>query len=93
MFVQSYSYNRPFDGSHNVEVALSENEFDTPGIGTSFVPRVTGLYLNCSLCPRQDLTVGVFLGFDQVPEVCELGSAPGGQTGPGAAGKVAANGC
>ncbi len=29
-FVQSYSYNRPFDGSHNVEVALSENEFDTP---------------------------------------------------------------
>ncbi len=30
MFVQSYSYNRPFDGSHNVEVALSENEFDTP---------------------------------------------------------------
>ncbi len=31
MFVQSYSYNRPFDGSH-VEVALSENEFVTPGI-------------------------------------------------------------
>ncbi len=29
MFVQSYSYNRPFDGSHNVEVALSENEFDS----------------------------------------------------------------
>lgn len=35
----------------------------------------------------------MFLGFDQVPEVCELGSAPGGQTGPGAAGKVAADGC
>ncbi len=32
MFVQSYSYNRPFDGSHNVEVALSENEFDTPAL-------------------------------------------------------------
>ncbi len=31
-FVQSYSYNRPFDGSHNVEVALSENEFDTPDL-------------------------------------------------------------
>ncbi len=31
-FVQSYSYNRPFDGSHNVEVALSENEFDTPAL-------------------------------------------------------------
>ncbi len=28
----AYSYNRPFDGSHNVEVALSENEFDTPDI-------------------------------------------------------------
>ncbi len=27
-----YSYNRPFDGSHNVEVALSENEFDTPAL-------------------------------------------------------------
>ncbi len=22
----------PLDGSHNVEVALSENEFDTPGV-------------------------------------------------------------
>ncbi len=32
MFVQSYSYNRPFDGSHNVEVALSEKEFDTPDL-------------------------------------------------------------
>ncbi len=31
-FVQSYSHNRPFDGSHNVEVALSENEFDTPAL-------------------------------------------------------------
>ncbi len=31
-FVQSYSYNQPFDGSHNVEVALSENEFDTPAL-------------------------------------------------------------
>ncbi len=30
MFVQFYSYNRPFGGSHNVEVALSENEFDPP---------------------------------------------------------------
>ncbi len=34
-FVKSYSYNRPFDGSHNVEVALSENEFDTPAIKPS----------------------------------------------------------
>ncbi len=34
-FVQSYSYNRPFDGSHNVEVALSENEFDTPVLNHS----------------------------------------------------------
>ncbi len=24
-----HTYNRPFDGSYNVEVALSENEFDT----------------------------------------------------------------
>ncbi len=31
-FVQSYSYNRPFDDSHNVEVAFSENEFDTPDL-------------------------------------------------------------
>ncbi len=31
-FVNSYSYNRPFDGSHNVKVALSENEFDTPDL-------------------------------------------------------------
>ncbi len=31
-FVQSYSYNRPFDGSHDVGVALSENEFGTPAI-------------------------------------------------------------
>ncbi len=31
-FVQCYCYNRPFDGSHNVEVALSENEFDTPAL-------------------------------------------------------------
>ncbi len=31
-FAQSYSYNRQFDGSHNVEVALSENEFDIPAI-------------------------------------------------------------
>ncbi len=30
-FVQSYGYNRPFD-EHNVEVALSENEFDTPAL-------------------------------------------------------------
>ncbi len=30
--IQSYSFNRPFDGSHNVEVALSENEFDTPDL-------------------------------------------------------------
>ncbi len=30
--VQSYSYNRPFDGSHNVEVALGENEFDSPAL-------------------------------------------------------------
>ncbi len=25
-----YSFNRPFEDSNNVEVALSENEFDTP---------------------------------------------------------------
>ncbi len=31
----SLSYNRPFDGSHNVEVALSENEFDTPALDSS----------------------------------------------------------
>lgn len=31
-------------------------------------------------------------GTDKVPEVCELGSAPGGQAGPGAAGEVEADG-
>ncbi len=36
-FVHSYSHNRPLDGSHNVEVALSENEFDTPGLNDSFI--------------------------------------------------------
>lgn len=29
-FIQSYSYNRPFKGKHNVDVARAENEFDTP---------------------------------------------------------------
>lgn len=32
-------------------------------------------------------------GIDQVPQVCELGSAPGGQAGSGAAGEVEAHGC
>ncbi len=36
-FVQSYSYNRPFDGSHNTEVALSENEFDTTDLHSFFL--------------------------------------------------------
>lgn len=31
-FIQSYSYNRPFKGKHNVDVARAENEFDTPGL-------------------------------------------------------------
>ncbi len=37
-FVQSYSYNRPFDDSHNVEEALSENEFDTFGVECDQMP-------------------------------------------------------
>lgn len=32
-------------------------------------------------------------GPDEVPQVCELGSAPGGQAGSGAAGEVEADGC
>lgn len=32
-------------------------------------------------------------GPDKVPQVCELGSATGGQAGPGAAGQVEADGC
>lgn len=32
-------------------------------------------------------------GPDKVPQVCELGSAPGGQAGSGAAGEVEAHGC
>ena len=32
-------------------------------------------------------------GFDKVPQVCELGSAPGGQAGSGAADEVEAHGC
>lgn len=32
-------------------------------------------------------------GPDKVPQVCELGSAPGGQAGSGVAGKVEAHGC
>ena len=32
-------------------------------------------------------------GPDKVPQVCELGSAPGGQAGSGAAGEVEADGC
>ncbi len=39
MFVQSYSYNLPFDGSHNVEVALSENQFDTPALKGEFTQK------------------------------------------------------
>ncbi len=35
MFVQSYSYNWLFYGSHNVDVALSENEFDPPELETT----------------------------------------------------------
>lgn len=31
-FIQSYSYNRPFKGKHNVDVARAENEFDTPDV-------------------------------------------------------------
>ncbi len=40
-FVQSHSFNRAFDGSHNVEVALSGNEFDTPELEDVFKVRVT----------------------------------------------------
>lgn len=35
--LQSYSYNRPFEGSHNAEVALSENEFDTPALNECII--------------------------------------------------------
>ncbi len=46
-FVNSYSYNRPFDGSHNVKVALSENEFDTPDLeGLKTLERVA-MIVNC----------------------------------------------
>jgi len=31
------SDNRPFEGSHEADVALGENEFDTPGIAYSKV--------------------------------------------------------
>ena len=31
-FIQSYSYNQPFKGNHNVDVARAENEFDTPAV-------------------------------------------------------------
>jgi len=30
--IPCYSYNRPFEGSHEADVALGENEFDTPGL-------------------------------------------------------------
>ncbi len=55
-FVQSYSYNRPFDGSHNVEVALGENEFDTPAIAYTFAFSFSTvhIYLRKKLDTRQD---------------------------------------
>ena len=31
-FIQSYSYNWPFKGNHNVDVAWAENEFDTSAL-------------------------------------------------------------
>ncbi len=34
-------YNRPFDGRHNVQVALSENEFDTSHFGEDDEIRIT----------------------------------------------------
>ncbi len=40
-FVQSHSFNQAFDGSHNVEVALSGNDFDTPELEDVFKVRVT----------------------------------------------------
>jgi len=30
-----YSYNRPFEGNHNADLAHSENKFDTPDRSTS----------------------------------------------------------
>lgn len=36
-FIQSYSYNRPFKGKHNVDVARAENEFDTPALGCRYL--------------------------------------------------------
>ncbi len=42
MFVQSYGYYRPFD-EHNVEVALSENEFDTPAL--TIRPQLPVIYI------------------------------------------------
>ena len=32
LFLQSYSYNRPFEVNQNADVALDEAEFDTPGL-------------------------------------------------------------
>ena len=34
-FTQSYSYNRPSKGNHNVDVAQAENEFDTPDVDST----------------------------------------------------------
>jgi len=30
--IPCYSYNRPFEGSHEADVAQGENEFDTPAL-------------------------------------------------------------
>ncbi len=53
----------------------------------STIPKSTRYILSCSMLPP--LTAGP----DKVPQVCELGFAPGGQAGSGAAGEVEADGC
>ena len=50
---------------------------------------------NCafSLLPPPPPPPPLTTGPDEVPQVCELGSASGGEAGPGAAGEVEADGC
>lgn len=45
MFIQSHIYNRPFEGNHNADVALDENEFDTPALKEVIREKLIGLTL------------------------------------------------
>ena len=55
-FILFYSYIRPFEGNHYADVALGENEFDTPGLearqlGTGFCCLLARTYKNTPPTP------------------------------------------